>query len=322
MSILLPKLSKLSINNNIISFTTFKTALNNFENLEYLGIDYVNFVQYRNENFPLTPIKLPRSLKSILWQYCKVFLCDLECDPQTMNSDVYESTLYEHSTILFQPNSLPNLKNICSFSLPVQFYTDLMQNSPQLTRLDININSFNEISAELFHSIQNVKKLDLLINHSEFDFNSVNWSFPNLTRLKFYRVDQEIWKLLEKIVISSPNVEELILHLNTDTVAPLVELINNTPSLKRLVIASGRNLNFNFEELKLHPSLNQLEFLLELDISPLLLKLNQFPKFKLISFKRGYFSNSSSLIIHDQNSVPKPWKLIKTEQYYKYYRLS
>lgn len=322
VSTLLPKLSKLTINNNIISFTAFKTALDNFENLEYLKIDSVNFVQYRNENYSLTPIKLPCSLKSILWQYCKVFLCELECDPQTINSDVYESMLYEHSAILFQPISLPNLKHLCSFSLPVQFYIDLMQNNTQLTSLDIKISSLNELSVALFNNIQNIKKMSLLIDRSEFDFNAVKWCFPNLTSLKFYGVDQEIWKLLEKLVRSCPNIEELRFNFHTDTSPPLIELINNTQSLKKLVVGSGKSLSFNFEDFKLHPRLNQLEFLLELDISPLLLKLIKFPNFKLLSFKRGYFSNTSSSIIHDQQSVPKPWKLIKTEQYYRYYLLS
>ncbi|KXN67225.1 hypothetical protein CONCODRAFT_167660 [Conidiobolus coronatus NRRL 28638] len=235
LSQLTPQISNLYIYNITISLSSFKIALNSLVNIENLKVLYINFIKYSSEVDPIGPFSLPNTLKCIDWQYCRVFSCSLEEDPQSINYS-YELSLSESRELLFQPGYLPSLKKFTSHNLPISVSEKMLSNNPQLSILDFKITDIESIS--IFELIQNIKKLVFRVYYLNYDLNTLNLNFPKLTYLNFYINNAEVWPLLEKLALSSPNLLDLRVQFESYSNPPISNIVNKVHNLKSLAIIS------------------------------------------------------------------------------------
>jgi hypothetical protein len=313
------QLTKLSISETIVSLAAFKKTLLNLKSLENLSIESSKFIHYKCDSNSSTAVKLPGNLKIINWQRCKFYICDLEKDPQILNYN-YNNILSPHSDLLFEFTHFPKLRKLSTFLLPILF-TEFIAIHAEIFALNLVFEKLNESTVPIFSKIQNIKKLELNINSMCFtlNMNSIQLSFQELTHLNFELVNLNNWGAFEKLVKSSPNLIDLRVTFNRNVYHFLIELINKTPSLQKLVIIAERNRKYNIEYLALCPCLKYLEICFDADIITTMLKLYQFLTLKMVSFsKKLYDENYLSTL--NQEFVPKPWRAIKVEGFIRYRR--
>ncbi|KXN70682.1 hypothetical protein CONCODRAFT_158108, partial [Conidiobolus coronatus NRRL 28638] len=315
------QLSKLSISNTKISLMAFQKALSNLKYLKSFSMHGVSFLHYNGDPESIKPIILPNTLKHLDWQSCKVLHTVVEEDPQSASFDYFGSESV-HSMFQFQPDYFSKLKLYSSYLLDeYPFNMEILRLNPQLTYLKLWIGEFNETSVSIISLIHNVKNLELYVDRLNFNLKIINFSLPNLTCLRFYRAELRVWPLIEKLALSSPNLSELRIEIGIYTDPNIIELVNNLPNLKKLAIQSYFDINPNFEDFRPGPKFEYLELHVQLNVHPILNKLAQYPNFKAVIFNKSFFE-LSSLLIQDQENTAPPWKLINTQKFIKYYKLS
>jgi hypothetical protein len=317
LSQLTPQISNLYIYNITISLSSFKIVLNNLINIQNLKVLYINFIQYSGEVNPAESFSLPSTLKCIDWQFCRVFPCILEKDPQSINYS-YELPLSESRELLFQPDHLPSLKKFTSHNLPISVSEKMLTNNPQLTILDFKITDINSI--RILELIQNIKRLVFRVYYLNYDLNTLNLNFAKLTYLDFYINNAEIWPLLEKFALSSPNLLDLKVQFERYSAPPISDIVNKAHNLESLAIISFDEISINFKEFKPSSSLKYLEVSFYCDIYLVLSDLVPCSGLNTICFDNIIFSDFY-LQATKIGDIPKPWRLVKINDAVKYYRI-
>jgi hypothetical protein len=320
VSILLPKLTSLSLSNTTLTYNTFKLALNNLPNLEILIVKSASFTHYTNR-YPITQIKVPDTLKYINWSDLRYYISDMEESYLSLGYRNYE-TILEKGVLQFCPHKFQNLQKYTSYMLPPDFDKTLILNNPQLTWINFKIRILNEARVTIFNLFKNVKKLELSVDRILGIKDDIKFCFPSLTSLYFYKVNSRTWKLLEKIVLSSPSLAQLEIEFNfdPDIEAPpkLMELINSTPKLQKLFIKSSKSIKLNFENISPSAKLQFLKISFDADIISVLNKLYKIPNIKAVSFRK-YFHKEIPLF--NQNLKIEFWRLIDIQEYLSYYKI-
>jgi hypothetical protein len=319
ISSLFSQLTSLYIYDTKISLTAFIEALNSLKILENLKIITVNFIQYRNETYPIIPIKLPNTLKFIHWTNNTVSLCDLEEEPTTINFS-YGRTLSGRIKFLFQINNYPNLKKFSSTLLPTLFNSKILLKNPNLYCLDLKINVLSQAEISMIQLARNIKKIQLSIDCLSFNLSSINLSFPYLNSIDFFKADNRVWPFFEKLALSSPNLSELKVEFFSEKPLSVIRLVNNLYHLQKLTLDSKCPVNLNFSNFNPSPTLKHLEILFMQDIYRHLSKLSQLHSLKVVSFRKEVFNNIYLSTIN-QESVPKPWKLAFVGDSIKFYNI-
>ncbi|KXN70654.1 hypothetical protein CONCODRAFT_170483 [Conidiobolus coronatus NRRL 28638] len=319
ISSLFSQLTSLYIYDAKISLTAFINALNSLKALQNLKIITVSFIQYRNETYPIIPIKLPITLKSIHWTNNTVSLCDLEEEPLTINFG-YGRTLSGRIKFLFQHDNYPNLKKFSSILLPTLFNSKILSNNPNLNCLDLKINVLSETEVSMIQLAQNIKKLELGIDSLNLNLSGITLNFPCLNSIYLFKVDNRIWPFLEKLTLSSPNLSELKIEFHSDKLLPVINLANNLGYLQKLIIDSKCPINLNFNNFNPSPTLKHLEILFMQDIYRHLPKLSQSHTLKVVSFRKGAYNNIYLSTLNQENT-PKPWKLAIVGESIKCYNI-
>ncbi|KXN70652.1 hypothetical protein CONCODRAFT_6729 [Conidiobolus coronatus NRRL 28638] len=316
----LRQLTKISISGIVVSLTAFKKTLFNLKSLKNLSIESSKFIKYKCDPNLTATVKLPATLEAINWQCCKFYICGLEEDPQILNYN-YDNVLSPNSDLLFEFDHFPKLRELSTFLAPVLFNTEFLAIHPEIIALNLIIEKLNESTVPIFGKIQNIKKLGLNVESMSFALNmdSTQLNFQELTHLKFELVNLNNWSILEKLVKLSPNLIDLRVTFNRHVYHFLVELINNTPSLQKLVIKAERNRKYNIDYLAVCPCLKLLDIYFDADVVPTMLKLSQFPSLKTINFSKKFY-DESYLSTLNHKTVPEPWRVIEMEDFIRYCR--
>jgi hypothetical protein len=314
------QLTILSISGIVVSLAAFSNALFNLQSLESLSIERNKFIQYIPEWGSSTSVILPNNLNHISWQRCKVYLCNLEEDPQLMKYN-YHNTLSEHVDFQFQIDTFPKLRKFSCFLLPIIFNTDFLLNHPKLSSFSFTIDKLDEASTTIFHKIQNIGSLELNVISMDMNLNleTFSLSLRNLTSVEFYAVKANNWPIFEKVVLSSPNLAELKVNFIHNVYHFLIELINTIPSLQKLVISSLSYSRYGIEYLKPSSSLKCLEIGFDTDIVSTLLKLSNYSSLKVVIFSKKFY-DEYYLSTFNNGIVPLPWKLVNIGEFLSYYK--
>ncbi|KXN70653.1 hypothetical protein CONCODRAFT_157999, partial [Conidiobolus coronatus NRRL 28638] len=322
LSTLLPHLTSLNISNTKLSLTSFKHALANLQNLEILSIGMVIFIYYAGESNPASTIPFPNSLKHINWHYCRLYSCTLEEDPKKLNFK-YSETLTEQGFLTIPPVNLPNLKKFTTMIDPFPLNTELLLANHQLTSLNFEIGEFDEALFRIFDLIKNIKELELNVTLLQIGLN-VDWmddfSLPNLTHFYFNDAGFQNWPLIEKIVVSSPNIIDIRIMAQNKAIYHIMDWFKKLTKLEKLLIIAEDERKVNLDGVLLSPNLKHLELGINVNIKKILKNYQHNIHLKVISFYNMHFTPKFVRDLN-QESTPSPWRLIKFKDASNYYRV-
>jgi hypothetical protein len=318
ISRLLNQLTKLSISDIVVSLTAFNKSLINLQGLESLSIESTKFIHYKGESISAGTVSLPSSLKLINWRSCRLYLCDLESDPQLIKYD-YENTLSPHSSLVFKIETFPKLIYFSSYLLSSIFNIGLLSSNPQITWLNYKSDELKQDNSLLFRGIQLLKTLEFEVDRVYLNLSALNLNLPNLKRLIFHNVNFETWSLLRKLTLSSPNLNELNIILTSYICPPIFDTINSIPNLRRLFILSQSSMYFNFDNFIPSKSLEYLELCFDLNINTALKILSKYSKLRLFCIRSKFFDKGYIFDLDPEKTL-KPWKLVKIGNCLNYYK--
>ncbi|KXN70681.1 hypothetical protein CONCODRAFT_70477 [Conidiobolus coronatus NRRL 28638] len=316
----LARISILSIYQTRISLSAFQSAINKFQYLESLSIKKTSFIIYKNEKDSVNNIKLPSSLKYLNWSLSKSYIVTLERDPQLIKYS-YGRTLIEGSYILIQPEHFSNLVKYSSDLSHPDMDKELASLNPNLVSISLNIFLLTREKVSILKSLQSIKKLELSITQVYCDKQFFNFNFPNLTHLCFHYAARKNWPILVNVILSSPNLSEFNIGTKSYTNCNIFELINIIKKLKKLTIRPDYTEELDFKDFKSNSNLNYLEIWYRCDINSVLDELAKFTNLNQIAFKSKFFDKDYLSSISQENTSNR-WRIINTQEFIKYYKLT